>query len=58
MLYSSKTWTVKDNDMIRFERNDVRAIQWKCNVRPEGRILTQKRRDYAKIEQHGDALTG
>ena len=50
MLYSSKTWTVKDNDMIRFERNDVRAIQWKCNVRSEVRILTQKRRDYAKIE--------
>ena len=50
MLYSSKTWMVKDNNMIRFERNDVRAIQWKCNVRSEGRILTQKRRDYAKIE--------
>ena len=38
-LYLSETWRpVKENNVIRLERNYRNVVGWMCNVRPEDRI--------------------
>ena len=38
-LYLSETWRpVKENNVIRLERNYRKVVGWMCNVRPEDRI--------------------
>lgn len=32
ILYGSDTWAVKDDDLHRLERIDVRIIRWMCNM--------------------------
>ena len=32
MLYGSETWPVKEEDVVRLERNDMRMIRWMCGV--------------------------
>lgn len=32
MLYGSETWALKESDLQRLERNDMRMIRWMCNV--------------------------
>ena len=35
MLYRSNTWPVKEQDVVRLDRNDVSMVKWMCKVRPE-----------------------
>ena len=44
MLYGSKTWPVKVDDVIRLKRNDTRMVRWMYNVRPEDSISAEKLR--------------
>ena len=32
MLYGSKTWPVKKEDMVKLERNDAWMVRWICNA--------------------------
>ncbi|XP_057304317.1 uncharacterized protein LOC130641512 isoform X1 [Hydractinia symbiolongicarpus] len=32
MLYGSETWAVKQEDLDRLERNDMRMVRWMCNA--------------------------
>ena len=32
MLYRSETWAVKEEDLDRLDRNDMRMICWMCNT--------------------------
>ena len=32
MLYGSETWAVKEEDLDRLDRNDMRMIRWMCNT--------------------------
>ena len=38
MLYRSNTWPVKEQDVVRLDRNDVSMVKWMCKVRPENRV--------------------
>ena len=42
MLYESETCHVKEEDMIRLERNGTRMVRWMFNVRPEDRISIEE----------------
>ena len=35
VLYGSEIWRVKEQDVIRLERNDARMVKWMCNVKSE-----------------------
>ena len=49
MLYRSETWIIKEEGVIRLERNDTRKVQWMCNIRTENRILAQELRTRLKL---------
>ena len=38
MLYGSEAWPVKEEDIKRLERNDVRMIRWICGVRLNDKV--------------------
>ena len=38
IIYGSETYPVKEEDVIRPERDDPKMVRWMCNVRPEDRI--------------------
>ena len=33
LLYGSETSPIKEQDLIRLERNDAKMVRWMCNVR-------------------------
>jgi len=41
MLYGSETWPVKEEDVVRLERNDMRMIRWMCGVSLSDRHSSQ-----------------
>ena len=45
MLYGSETWAVKEEDLARLERNDMRMIRWMCNVTLKDRKSSDELRD-------------
>ena len=50
MLYGSETSPVKEEDMIKLERNDTSIVRWMCNVRPEDRIFIEELRTRLKLK--------
>ena len=42
MPYGSETWPVKEEDVIRLERDNARIVTLMCKVWPEGRISTEE----------------
>ena len=32
MLYASETWALREEDLVRLERNDMRMIRWMRGV--------------------------
>ena len=42
MLFESETWPVKEEDMIKLERNNAKMVRLMCNVRPEDRISAKE----------------
>ena len=44
MLYGSETWPVKEEDVIKLEKNDVWMVRQMCNVRSEDRISAEELR--------------
>ena len=38
MLYRSNTCPVKEEDVVRLDRNDVSMVRWMCKVRPENQV--------------------
>ena len=49
MLYRSETWIIKEEGVIKLERNDARKVQWMCNIRTETRILAKELRTGLKL---------
>ena len=43
-LYGSETWPVKEEDVIKLEKNDVWMVRQMCNVRSEDRISAEELR--------------
>ena len=50
MLYGSETRPVKEEDQIRYERNDARVAEWICNVGPEDKISAEECRSRLKLQ--------
>ena len=43
MPYRSGTLSVREEDVIRLERNDTKMVEWVCNVRAEDKISAELR---------------
>ena len=43
MVHESEDWAVKEEDVIRLERN-VGMVRWMYNFRPEDKIFTEELR--------------
>ena len=41
MSYGNKTCLVKEEGVIRLERNDPKMVRWMCNIWPEERISSE-----------------
>ena len=50
MLYGSMTWPVKEEDIKRLERNDVRMIRWKCAVSLNDKVSILDLRNRIQLE--------
>ena len=50
LLYGSEAWRVKQENVIRLERNDARMVTWMCNVSPGDRISAEEIRDRLKLK--------
>ena len=48
MLYD-ETWSVKEEEVIRLDRNDGRMVRKICNIRPEKRIFEDELRTRLKL---------
>ena len=44
MLNGSKTWSFKEEGLIRLERNDERMGTWMSNIIPKNRISAEELR--------------
>ena len=58
LLYGSETRSIKEEDVIRLERNDVRMVRWTCNVKPEDKISAEELRSRGKWKSIKECLQG
>lgn len=49
MLHRSETWLVKEEDIIRIERNDAGTNRWISSVRSEDKIFAEELRPRLKF---------
>ena len=56
MLYGSGTWPVKEEDVIRLERNGARMVRWMYSVRPEDRSSVQELMTRLKLKSVRECL--
>ena len=56
MSYRSETWLVKDEDVIRLERDDARMLRWICSVRTRNRISSDELRTRLKLKSMREPL--
>ena len=42
MQYENETWSLRENDMIWLDRNNIRMIRWMCNTKPENKDTVVK----------------
>ena len=56
MLYGSETWSVKEKDVIRLERNDARIVRWMFKIRPEDTISAEELRTRLKLKSMRECL--
>ena len=45
MLYDNKTWTVKEAELLRLGRSDMRMIRWMSNVTLKNRKSSSELRE-------------
>ena len=50
ILVASETWSTKEEDVIRLERNNARMVRYMCNIRPEDRIFAEELRTRLKLK--------
>ena len=56
MLYGSETWAVKDEDLDRLDRNDMRMIRWMCNTSLKDRKSSGELRSRLGIHSIRDVI--
>ena len=54
MLCGSETWLVKEENVIRLERNDAGMFRWMCNIRPEDGIFAEEIWTRHKLKSIGE----
>ena len=50
MLYGSETWGVKEEDLVKLERNENAMIRWICGVTVKDRVASRELRDKLGLE--------
>ena len=50
LLYGSEAWQIKQENVIRLERNDARMVTWMCNFSPGDMISAEEIRDRLKLK--------
>ena len=56
MLYGSETWAVKEEDLDRLDRNDMRMIRWMCNTSLKDRKSSGELRSRLGIHSIRDVI--
>ena len=56
MLYGNETWPVKEEDVNRLERNDVKMVRWMCKVMAEDKIFAEELRTRLKLKSRREFL--
>ena len=56
MLYGSETWAVKEEDLDRLDRNDMRMIRWMCNTSLKDRKSSDELRSRLAIHRIRDVI--
>ena len=54
--YGRETWQVKEEDVIRLERNDARMAIYMCNNSPKDKISAEELRTIVKLKSVGECL--
>ena len=56
VLYGSEVWAVKEDNLVRLERNDMTMIRWICRVRPRDRLSSDKLRGHLGLDSIRNAV--
>ncbi|XP_057312797.1 uncharacterized protein LOC130654265 [Hydractinia symbiolongicarpus] len=56
MLYGSETWAVKQEDLDRLERNDMRMVRWMCNASLRDKKSSDELRSRLSIRRIKDVI--
>ena len=56
VFYGSETWAVKEEDLTRLERNDMRMVRWMCGVTLKDRKSSEELRDRLGLANIRDCL--
>ncbi|XP_057298413.1 uncharacterized protein LOC130629284 [Hydractinia symbiolongicarpus] len=56
MLYGSETWAVKQEDLDRLERNDMRMVTWMCNASLRDRKSSDDLRSRLSLRRIKDVI--
>ena len=56
VLNGSTTWPIKEEDVIRLERNDLMILRWMCNVSFQDKISAEELRIRLKLKSIRECL--
>lgn len=48
-MHRGEAWSVKEDDVIKLKRNDIRMVRWMCNVSPKNGISVEELRTGLKF---------
>ena len=51
-----ETWSNKEEDVIRIDRNGARMVRWMCNVKSEDKISAEELRTRMKLKSMKECL--
>ena len=56
IFYESQVWPVKEEDMVKLERNAAKMVRWIINVGSENRISEEELRTRLKLKSIKECL--
>jgi len=50
MLHGSETWPVKKEDVVAFQREEMKVVTWMCGVKVKDRVSSKELRERLKVD--------
>jgi len=50
MLYGSETWPVKKENVVAFQREEMKIVKWMCGVKVKDRVSSKELRKRLKVD--------